>query len=520
MTREDGRGSRDAAPVLRTDDLSKSFGSVSVLRDVNLSVEPGQIHGLVGHNGAGKSTLVRLVQGVEAPTSGGIEIDGRAVDFRRPDDARAAGVRMVFQELSLIPDLSVADNIFLHTENSRFGIIRGTVQQKEARSLLERIGAGHIPASARVRDLGIAEQQMVEVAKALRSDSRLLILDEPTGSLSRSEINELYKIMRRAASDGIGIIFITHHLNEIFEICNAVTVLRDGEVVLQSDTRSTSLDALVEALVGGELSSRDGHVRAGRPDLESVALQVTGLTVGAKLKNIDLSLHPNEVVGIAGLAGSGRSTFLKALIGEVKRADGELRVHGSTASLKNPASALRDRVAYIPENRKTHGLVLEHSVLDNTVLSSLAAFANYGFFRGRAAEYATKELVRRLETKTRGVHQAVAELSGGNQQKVVLGKALLTSPRIMLLDEPTRGVDIRAAAKITAAVLGEVDSGASAVWVSSDLDELIAVCDRVLILRDGELHYWAARGSSQFTQRELLSALQRPILTDEGEPGP
>jgi len=501
-------------PVLEVVDLTKSFGQVTVLRDACLTVGAGEIHGLVGHNGAGKSTLVRLVQGVERPTSGHINIGGERVDFKRPDDAHAVGVRMVFQELSLFPDLTVADNIFIHAEIARAGVIRGSRQHEEAAHLLGRIGAGHIDPRVLVGDLGIADQQMVEVAKAIRYESRLLILDEPTGSLSKSEIGDLYAVMRRAAAEGLGIVFITHHLNELFEICDSVTVLRDGRVALQTKTAETTLDAIVEAIVG-DVPTQDVKRRTVSA-LNDVRLRVTGLSVPGKLDAVDVAVRSGEVVGIAGLAGSGRSTLLKSILGEIRAVSGTIEVSGRRVTGGAPGKTVSDGIAYIPENRKTQGLVLDHSVLANTTLSSLAAFARWIFFRARLAENATRGFINRLEIKALGPEQPVTELSGGNQQKVVLAKALATQPRVMLLDEPTRGVDIGAAAKITSAVLDEVERGMGALWVSSDLDELVRVSDRVLLLRDGSLHEWRPSSPDRFSQRALLADLQRPIAHENG----
>lgn len=503
------------APVLEVVGLSKSFGQVAVLREADLTVSVGEIHGLVGHNGAGKSTLVRLVQGVERPSAGHIRIAGERVDFRHPDDAHAAGVRMVFQELSLFPDLTVADNIFLHAEIARAGLIRSARQHADAAAILGRIGAGHIDPRALVGDLGIADQQMVEVAKALRSESRLIILDEPTGSLSQAEIGDLYAVMRRAAASGLGIVFITHHLNELFEICDAVTVLRDGRVALQSRTVDTSLDAIVEAIVGEKPGEPIARRRTMPGASQEVRLRITALDVPRKLDGVDLAVRAGEVVGIAGLAGSGRSTLLKAILGEVRVAAGTIEVSGRRVAANATNEALAHGIAYIPENRKAQGLVLDHTILANTTLSSLAAFARWIFFRARRADRVTRRFIRQLEIRAQGPEQIVAELSGGNQQKVVLSKALATGPGVMLLDEPTRGVDIGAAAKITAAVLDEVDRGMGAIWVTSDLDELVRVSDRVILLRDGSLHEWQPAEHDRFSQRALLADLQRPIADHE-----
>jgi ribose transport system ATP-binding protein len=490
--------------------ISKRFGPTLVLDDVTFRVRPGRIHGLVGHNGAGKSTLMKIALGAVPPSTGTVSVGGRQLTFSRPAEARTAGAGMVLQELSLIPTLSVVDNIFLNAERTGpLGTIAGRAERREARSLLEELGITGVSTSALVGELSIAQQQMVEIAKAFRLGRRLLILDEPTAPLSRQEVARLFELVRQAAALGTGIVFITHHLREIFEVCDEVTVLRGGREVLSAGTSETSLDEVVAALVGGSLrvieAGGTGPFPSGRPPL----LEVEGLTVQGKLEDISFSLAPGEIVGVAGLAGSGRTTLLQALFGAIRPDRGRVRLDGARYRPRGPAGAIARGAFLVPEDRHVHGVILEHTIEQNVVLPILRELRRLCFFSARAAGRAVERILATLDVRATGRHQVVQELSGGNQQKVVFSKALLSRPRVLLLDEPTFGVDVQTAAEVIRRVRQEVATGRAAVWVSSDLTELLQVSDRILVLADGGIRRVLRRGSVDFTEEALLHAMQR-----------
>jgi ribose transport system ATP-binding protein len=490
--------------------VSKRFGQSLVLDEVDFRVARGRIHGLVGHNGAGKSTLMKIALGGVAPTSGTVLIGGQRLSYARPAAARDLGVGMVLQELSLIPTLSVADNIFLNDEQrTPVRTIRLGRQRREARRLLESLGITSISPSVEVGSLGIAEQQMVEIAKAVRLTRELLILDEPTAPLSRQEVVRLFELVRRTAQRGIGVVFITHHLREVFELCDEITVLREGRVVLAKPIAETSLDSVVTAIVGSDLAAVSAVAApAVKPTVEPL-MKVSGLTVRGKLRDISFELFPGEILGIAGLAGSGRTVLLKSLFGEIRPESGAVQLGGADYRPSTPARAIEAGVYLIPEDRRVHGVVLIHSIEDNIVLSILGRITRWGLWRPLIARATALRLMAMLEVKATSRGQAVGELSGGNQQKVVMSKALAAEPTVFLLDEPTFGVDVHTAAEVIHRIRLECESGKAAIWVSSDLPELLTVSDRVLVLADGTVKAVLDRASRDFTEEALLRSIQR-----------
>jgi ribose transport system ATP-binding protein len=494
--------------------VSKTFGKERVLDDVTFRVRRGALHGLVGHNGAGKSTLMKIALGGVAPTEGTVSVGDVRLTYSRPAEAREAGVGMVLQELSLIPTLTVVDNIFLNDEKIRGPrmISRGA-QSHEARELLRQLGITGIRPAQTVGELSTSQQQMVEIAKAFRLSRELLILDEPTAPLARGEIAGLFKLVRRTASLGTGVVFITHHLREVFEICEEVTVLREGRTVLSIPTSATTLEEVVEALVGAELSTveSDEHER-GLSD-EPPILQVEDLAVKEKLDGVSFDLAPGEILGIAGLAGSGRTTLLKTLFGTIRPARGEVRLRGKRFRPKGPADAISRGVFLVPEDRRVHGVILTHTIEQNVVLSILERIARFFLYRARIGRRIVQRMIKTLDVKTTGPQQTVEELSGGNQQKVVFSKALVAEASVFLLDEPTFGVDVTTAAEVIRRVREEVDSGKAAAWVSSDLDELLHVSDRVLVLADGTIKTVVPRGAREFAEDWMLRAIQRGSTT-------
>ena len=397
MTEAEGELALDMSGV------SKRYGQTLVLDDVTFRVRHGSIHGLVGHNGAGKSTLMKIALGGVPPTTGSVSIGGKTLTFTRPAEARDAGVGMVLQELSLIPTLSVADNIFLNDE--RTGLlrtIRADSQRRAARDLLAELGLTSIRPSKVVADLSIAEQQMVEIAKALRLTRRLLILDEPTAPLSFREVQRLFQLVRRTAELGVGVVFITHHLREIFDICDEMTVLRGGKVVLATRPADTSLGQVVRAIVGTELAAverRERRLPAATTERPPV-LDVRGLSVEGKLQDLSFRVHPGEIVGVAGLAGSGRSVLLKTLFGDLRPSAGTLEVRGRSYTPTSPANAIAAGIYLIPEDRAVRGVISMHTIEQNAVLSILGRVSPAALYRPAAARAATETMIRALDVRT------------------------------------------------------------------------------------------------------------------------
>jgi ribose transport system ATP-binding protein len=506
-------------------DVGKRFGEVWVLRHVDYKVKPGTIHALVGHNGAGKSTLMKIALGGYAPTEGTVQVSGQTLTYSKPAEARRLGVGMVLQERSLIGTLSGLDNIFLNAEHlSRVGLVRTREEAAEAGRLCEQLGISRSVLKRLAMELSPVEQEMVEIAKAIRLARNVLILDEPTAPLTDREIKTLFQIIRNAASLGVGVVLITHHLTEVFAISDEVTALREGAVTLSSLTAKTSISALVEAMLGHRLLSTESKLAEAKQKAAPPAergldprLQVTSLKAGQKFRRgVSFDLYPGEILGVAGVAGSGRTTLLKALFGDFKPTGGTIKLNGKTYLPRSPSSAIGKHVFLIPENRGVYGLVLTAPIFENIILPILNRLVTGAILRIDAGRKLARRLMRVLEIRARGPQQIVGELSGGNQQKVVLAKALAAEASLLLLDEPTFGVDVGAAAEVINQVRRLVESGNSAVWVSSDLPELLEVADRVLILVDGGVHRVVKRGEPDFNESSLIQSMQRGQTSASG----
>jgi ABC-type sugar transport system ATPase subunit len=494
--------------------IRKAYGSIPVLHGIDFRVRAGTIHALLGANGAGKSTLLKIAVGATAPSSGKILVNGRERVFASPMDARRDGIGMVFQERSLIPDLSILDNIFLNGEPTRAGLINARRERREAHRIFERLGVRLSPAAI-VSELGIADQQMVEIAKALRLASTTLILDEPTAALTEREVMRLFTVVRQIARSGVAIVYVSHRLAEIFDLCDQVTVIRDGRVVLSSAVVDTTMHDVVDAIAGGAVtgdSARASDERlataSGAPD-QAPVLAVRGLTVGHKLQNVSFDVRAGEILGVAGLAGSGRSTMLKAMFGAIRRGAGEIRIAGRPASPGSPRGAIAQGLYLIPENRKTHGLVLSHSIEANVVLSILKRLCVGPFISARRSLRVSAQSIAQLFIRPADPDRPVEWLSGGNQQKVVLGKAFNARGRVLLLDEPTLGVDVRSRAEIRARVRDFAQSGNGVVWVTSDLTELADVSDRILVLSDGRVRGIVSNRPRPLAESEITHLIQR-----------
>ncbi|MFF5180525.1 sugar ABC transporter ATP-binding protein [Micromonospora sp. NPDC000316] len=471
------------APLLALRGIGKSFLGVRVLDGVDLDVAPGEVHAVVGENGAGKSTLMKIVSGGYAPDEGTVEFAGEPRAFRGPRDAQRAGVGIIHQEFNLLPERTVAENVYLGHEPVRRGLVDRRAMLDRTTRLLASIGETALPADARVGRLGVAQQQVVEIAKALALDARLLIMDEPTAALADHEVALLYGLVRRLQERGIGLLYVSHRLTEVFDLSSRITVLKDGRRVTTVDTATTTADELVRHMVGRELSSYYPD-RADAADVGPVRLTVRDAG-NRKLRGVNLELRAGEVLGVGGLQGSGRSALARALFGVSPFTTGEVTLDGRPVRLRSTRAAMRAGIAYVTEDRKGEGIVARQSVLDNALLASRAVFATRS---GRAARAVrVRELLDAVQVRAAGDDQEIRFLSGGNQQKVVLARWLAINPRILLFDEPTRGIDVGAKSAIHDLVRSLARDGAAVLMISSELPELLGMSDRIIVLRDGRV---------------------------------
>jgi rhamnose transport system ATP-binding protein len=484
----DGRTVRalatDDAPLLALDGISKSFPGVKALDGVALRVYPGQVTALVGENGAGKSTIVKVLTGIYQPDAGQIVLDGTPVTFPTAHAAAAAGVTAIHQETVLFDDLSVAENIFLgHAPRTRLGLIDWERMHEDARAMLARVGAAIDP-KVRLRELGIANKHLVAVARALSIDARVVIMDEPTAALSHKEIAELFALVEKLKADGKAILFISHKFDEIFRIADRYTVFRDGRFVGQGLIGEVSEDELVTMMVGRSIDAifpkRDHRIG-------DEVLQVAGYSHPTEFDSIGFTLRKGEILGFYGLVGAGRSEFMQALFGITRPSKGVVRIDGKIAVIRSPAEAIEKGIVYVPEDRGLQGAIRPMPIVQNVTLPSLSRVSRRGFLRmaeelGLAREYTT-----RLDLRAAALDQEVGQLSGGNQQKVVIAKWLATRPRVIILDEPTKGIDIGSKAAVHAFMAELAAQGLAIVMVSSEIPEILGMSDRVVVMREGRI---------------------------------
>lgn len=473
--------------VLEIRDMAKSFGPVRALKRMNLTVRRGRVHTLLGENGAGKSTLMKILAGVFTPTSGTIVLSGKPYIPHNPRDARAHGISIVFQELSLCRNLSVAENIFASHEPSHLGFIRDRELNGAAEQLIRDLGLP-VDVRAKVGDLSIAQRQLVEIAKGLSLPADVVILDEPTSSLSDSEAEILFTIIDRLKSQGKAVIYISHRMEEIMRLSDDITVMRDGEYVTTTEKNKTSIDRLIALMVGREMNDIYPPRVAARPSAETPPVLATqNLTVSGKFEDVSIDVKPGEVVGLFGLVGSGRSDIMKALFG-MYRPQGEILLDGKQLALASASDAIRNGIAFVTENRKEEGLVLPHSVERNINMVALGQLAGpLGLMRASAEREAARSEVKRLAIKTASIDTSAGSLSGGNQQKIVLAKWLQIKPRVLILDEPTRGVDVGAKFEIYRIIRELAANGAAILMVSSELPEVLGLSDRVVVMHNKKL---------------------------------
>ncbi len=506
-----------AGALLEVVDIGKRYPGVQALDHVHLTVEPGEVHALLGENGAGKSTLIKIIAGAEHADAGHISFLGKAARFDNPYAARVAGIASVFQEFTLIPDLTVAENIFVHQDSAyRFGWLLdlGSINRR-VRELFDRIGIGGlISPGAKVWTLSVVQQQLVEIAKAIALDARLIILDEPTSALSPQEVRLTFSLVRSLVERGIGFIFVTHRLDEVAEIATSVTVLRDGRNILSRvPAADLSTDKIIRAMVGRDVDQIFAH---SRTDVSaSPVLSVQDLGRKTQLRGISFDVHPGEIVGIAGLVGSGRTELLRAIFGAEPADRGTLLVRGRPVRIRSPRDAIRQGIAMVPEDRKRDGLLLLQTIRHNLNLPYLSLGGGWRLRRSSEATRASA-MSERLAIRSSGVEQSAGSLSGGNQQKVVLGKWLVNQPGILLLDDPTRGIDVGAKASIYQLIDELTAAGLGIVLVSSEMPELLALADRIVVLREGEM---AATLSREEATPDLIMRHATPLSrTSKADP--
>lgn len=474
--------------VVEMRSISKGFNGVSVLKDVSFDVRKGEVHALAGGNGAGKSTLMKILQGVYQADAGQILIGGAPVAINSIQDAKAAGIGMVFQEFSLVPSLTVAQNIFLASEPlGAGGLIDDRASERRAKEVFAEMEVNVDP-RAQVSRLGTAYWQLTEIAKALSQNAQVLIMDEPTASLARHESEALFELIDRLKQRGISIIYISHRMDEVYRLADRITILRDGRQLLTEPLSDVTPEQIVEGIVGkkieGQLAyrERDHVAHEGAPLLE-----VRGLNAGRRVRDISFSLRPGEILGLAGLMGSGRTELARALFGIDRLDTGEIFIRGKKINLTSPQQAIDAGVALIPEDRRAQGLVLDHSVRDNLLLPLLGQIRRGPLLDSAKGKELSSSLIEKFAVKVAHPHRPVRLLSGGNQQKVVIAKWLGTDPDILILDEPTAGVDIGTKSEILDMIRGLASAGKAVIVISSEYPELLAVSDRVLVLKDGSV---------------------------------
>jgi rhamnose transport system ATP-binding protein len=513
MIAEPGSGRTPSPPanstmaLLSVRGLSKSFGGVRALADVSLDVERGEVLALVGENGAGKSTLIRVLSGAHAPDAGTLRLDGQELRHLSPQRARALGIAVIYQQPALLPDLSVAENVAMGDEPAGlFRRVDWPARRRRAAALLARLGLSLDP-DRPARTLSMPEKQLCEIARALGAEARVLVLDEPTASLSVTEVQTLLALLRDLRMQGLAIVYVSHRLEEVFAIADRVTVLRDGAVVETRAARELDRAALIRLMVGRELAAQSPRAAGnpGAPVLEAVRLG----SRDAGVHDVSLTLRAGEIVGLFGLVNSGRTELARVLCGLTPADAGEIRVGGTPVALVSPRQAAALGIAHVPEDRRQHGVVASMSVAANCTLSVLPQIRRRGLLDRSREDALAQGYVERLQVKTASLRSEVATLSGGNQQKVALARALATSPRVLILDEPTQGVDVGAKAEIHARVAELAAAGLAVLVISSEVPELLALCDRVAVMCDGTVVAVLERGEAT-PERLLARALGSP----------
>lgn len=470
--------------LVKAVNVSKEFPGVKALQNMNFELKKGEVHALLGENGAGKSTFVKILSGIYKEDAGNLYVEGKPVSIDTPKIARQLKISVIHQELNLCPHLTVAQNIFLGRENCKHGAIDEKTQNKETQKILKRFNLG-IKSTDKVKDLPVSKQQMVEIAKAISTNAKIFIMDEPTSALTESEIEELFAIIHKLKSEGCGIIYISHRLEELKEIADSVTVLRDGVYIKTLKYKDTTLEELIALMVGREIDEKFPRVEVARGEK---IFEVKNLNQKDKLKNISFELYKGEILGFAGLMGAGRTELMRAIFGADAKDSGEISLMGKKVDINSPHDAIKSRIVYVPEDRKHDGLALGMSVANNITLASMDKVSNnLGIIDSKMERTKSQKIVSELRIKTPSLNQKAGNLSGGNQQKIVVGKWLLGKPQIFIFDEPTRGIDVGAKIEIYNVLNDLKQKGIGVIVVSSELPELLGISDRILVMCEGEI---------------------------------
>ncbi|MCI8853137.1 MAG: sugar ABC transporter ATP-binding protein [Lachnospiraceae bacterium] len=491
--------------LLELENIWKAFPGVQALSSIELTVEKGEIHALVGENGAGKSTLIKILGGVHRADQGRIKMNGEELAFSNPRDALKKGISIIYQEFNLIPTLSVAENIYLGKElHGRLGGLKRRDMCTHARQLLEQLGMGELNPGELVKNLSVARQQLVEIAKALSNETALLIMDEPTAVLTNRETEKLFQIMKSLKQKGMSILFVSHRLEEVQLLCDRITILRDGKnmVALDNKDHHVSKDVIVQHMVGRKL--RDYYPRRKKSPGEKKVLEVQGLTKAGMFEDISFSLKEGEILGVAGLVGAGRTEVAKTIFGVWERDAGTIRLEGRELHLKNIREAIRAGITLVPENRKEEGLVLLMHMADNIGLPNASLIASGGVVEKKKLRKLAEDSIGLLDIRPPYPERNIGEFSGGNQQKAVIAKWLATSPKVLILDEPTRGVDVGAKTEIYMLMRRLTEQGVSILFISSEMPELLGMCDRILVMHEGRLT--GEFHQEQMNQEEIMRA--------------
>jgi ribose transport system ATP-binding protein len=496
----------EATPLLRMEGVSKRYGGVRALEKADLDIWPGRIHAILGENGAGKSTLIKAMAGVLAPDEGRMLLDGKEITFASPAAANKAGIACIFQELSLIPELSVADNIVISDPPTRFGMIDRKKQRIIAEEALARAGAADIHPQALVKDLPLSRRQMVEIAKALARKPRILILDEATSALTAADVTKIFVVLKRLRGEGLALLYISHRMHEIAELADECSVFRNGQKVETYVAGSKTDTEVVELMIGREYKNVFPPKPIRQTQTNVPVLETRNLSWTDRLKDISLSVRAGEIIGLGGLDGQGQRDLLLALFGVLRGCSGEVLIDGVAVKINSPTTAKTEKIgmALIPEDRKTEGLMLPMTVRDNLSFSSLHRISSGGVVNRAVEQKLIDEMISLLGIKTDGTDIAVGALSGGNQQKVVIAKWLMNKPRIILLNDPTRGIDVGTKQELYLLLRRLADAGAAIVFYSTDYDELIGCCDRVLVLYDGKVKRELV--GPEITERALIAS--------------
>lgn len=499
--------SETPAPIVELRHITKQFPGVLALDDVSLSIFPGEVHAVLGENGAGKSTLMNILAGEVQPTSGTVIYDGQQRDIPSPFVSQQLGISVVYQELALCTNLSIAENISLGAASSRFALtfVRRSEFRRRAREVLERLGLSNVNVNRPVRELSVAQQQMVEIAKAISLDAKVLILDEPNSALTGEETERLFRVLSQLRAEGVAIIYVSHRLEEVVQIADRITVLRDGRFIeTLTNTPDLTIEDLITRMVGRAVDrffSREAE-NASRPE---VALAVRDLaSKDGEVQSVSFELHKGEVLGVAGLPDSGKDELVGCLFG-LQPHQGHIEIGGRALQVRAPATAIEHGMVLIPADRRGSGAILVMNVEDNTVVSSLGQVSQAGVMNRRASRQMSEQLVRQLDTRISGLGQRMATLSGGNQQKVILGRGLATEPEVLVLHEPTRGIDVGAKVEIYQILQRLAQEGAAVLIVSSELPELISQCDRIIAMHHGRVTGIFA--SADATEESILACI-------------